>query len=189
MINKKFVQQLKKEHDAHESERRQIIGLANIVLHDSKRVIFALHRLDINKANDSLAEIEKILISLEKKFGYGRLAQEGAYKAGAEEYVEAKMLNKLMSGEKVDLIKGLTINAESYLAGICDLTGELVRQAVNQAAARKLEEVKKIKELIDQIMAELVEFDLAGYLRTKYDQARGNARKIEQINYEINLRK
>jgi hypothetical protein len=38
-------------------------------------------------------------------------------------------------------------------------------------------------------MAELVEFDMAGYLRTKYDQARGNTRKIEQINYEINLRK
>jgi len=189
MINKKFVQQLKKEYDAHEVERRQIINLSNIVLHDSKRVIFALHRSDVKKADDSLAEIEKILTSLEKKFGYNRLAQEGSYKAGVEEYVEAKMLNKLVNGEKVDIIKGLTINAESYLSGICDLTGELVRQAVNQAAAGKLEEVGKIKGFIDEIMAELVEFDMAGYLRTKYDQARGNVRKIEQINYEINLRK
>lgn len=189
MINKKFIQQLKKEHDAHEIERRQIISLANIVLHDSKRVIFALHRSDTAKANDSLMEIEKILVGLEKKFGYARLAQEGSYKAGVEEYVEAKMLSKLMSGQKVDAIKGLKISAESYLSGICDLTGELVRQAVNQAAAGQLKEVARIKGLIDQIMAELVEFDLAGYLRTKYDQARGNARKIEQINYEINLRK
>jgi len=38
-------------------------------------------------------------------------------------------------------------------------------------------------------MSELVEFDMTGYLRTKYDQAKGNLRKIEQINYEINLRK
>lgn len=189
MINKKFIQQLKKEHDTHESERRQIIGLANVVLHDSKRVIFALHRSDLKKANDSLIEIEKILLNLEKKFGYGRLAEEGAYKAGVEEYVEAKMLNKLLGGEKVDAIKSLTINAESYLSGVCDLTGELVRQAVNQAAAGRLKEVARIKGLIDEIMAELVEFDLAGYLRTKYDQARGNARKIEQINYEVNLRK
>lgn len=188
MINKKFIQQLKKEYETHESERRQIISLANIVLHDSKRVIFSLHRFDTTKANDSLREIEKILSGLEKKFGYARLAQEGAYKAGVEEYVEAKMFSKLMSGEKVDAIKNLKINAESYLAGICDLTGELVRQAVNQAAAGKLEEVEKIKNLIDEILAELVEFDLTGYLRTKYDQARGNARKIEQINYEVNLR-
>ena len=189
MINKKFIQKLKQEYDAHESERRQIISLANIVLHDSKRVIFSLHRGDAKKAGASLVEIEKILINLEKKFGYSRLAQEGAYKAGAEEYVEAKMLNRLVNGEKVDGIKGLAINAESYLSGICDLTGELVRQAINQAAAGRPKEVARIKIVIDDIMAELVEFDMTGYLRTKYDQAKGNLRKIEQINYEINLRK
>jgi len=189
MINKKFSQKLKQEYDNHESERRQIISLANAVLHDSKRVIFSLHRWDKKKAGQSLGEVEKILINLEKKFGYSRLAQEGAYKAGVEEYVEAKMLNKLVNGEKVDAISGIEINAESYLSGICDLTGELVRQAVNQAAQGKMKEVVKIKDMIEEIMTELVEFDMTGYLRTKYDQARINLRKIEQINYEINLRK
>jgi hypothetical protein len=38
-------------------------------------------------------------------------------------------------------------------------------------------------------MEQLVEFDMTGYLRTKYDQAKGNLRKIEQIHYEINLKK
>lgn len=99
------------------------------------------------------------------------------------------MFYKLTSGEKVEAIKGLEINAESYLSGICDLTGELVRQAVNRAAQGKYKEVAKIKNMIDEIMSELVEFDMTGYLRTKYDQAKGNLRKIEQINYEINLRK
>lgn len=189
MINKKFIKKLKQDYDDYEKERRQIIILSNIVLHDSKRVIFALHRFDCKKADGSLAEIEKILIDLEKKFGYGRLSQEGAYKAGVEEYVEAKMLNRLVSGEKIDLIKNLKINFESYLGGICDLTGELVRQAVNMAASGNREQARKMKIFIDEIMAELVEFDMTGYLRTKYDQAKGNARKIEQINYEINFRK
>ncbi|MBU0722020.1 hypothetical protein KKA93_01000 [Patescibacteria group bacterium] len=189
MINKKFIQQLKKEYDSHESERRQIISLSNVVLHDSKRVIFSLHRWDTKKAASSLIEIEKILSNLEKKFGYTRLAQEGSYKAGVEEYVEAKMLYKIVSGEKIDIIKGIIINAESYLGGICDLTGELVRQAINQASTGKPEQAARIKKIINDIMAELVEFDMTGYLRTKYDQAKGNLRKIEQINYEINLRK
>ncbi|MFH1255212.1 MAG: hypothetical protein V1667_01965 [bacterium] len=189
MINKKFVQKLKREYDDYEGERRQIISLSNAVLHDSKRVIFALHRFDENKAGESLAVIEKILTDLEKKFGHARLSQEGSYKAGVEEYVEAKMLNKLVNGEKIDFIKNLEINCESYLSGICDLTGELVRQAVNIAASGKTEQVAKIKNIIDEIMSELVEFDMTGYLRTKYDQAKGNARKIEQIGYEINLRK
>ena len=77
----------------------------------------------------------------------------------------------------------------SYLGGICDATGELVRRAVNEAAAGNFGEVEKIKGIINDVIAELVQFDLTGYLRTKYDQAKGNLRKIEQINYEIKIRK
>jgi len=189
MINKKFTQKLKKEHDASMGERRQIISLANVILHDSKRVIFSLHRDDTTKAEASLKNIEANIKKLEKKFGQNRLNIEGAYKAGIEEYVEAKMFYLVLRGKTLDAIKGLKLSFDSYLGGICDLTGELVRRAVNQAARRKAHEVRNIKAIIEAIMAELVEFDMTGYLRTKYDQARGNLRKIEQINYEINIRK
>ena len=188
MIDKKFIRQLKKDYDVSESERRQIISLANIVLHSSKRAIFSLHRGQIQTAKDLLAEIEKILMQMHKKFGYYRLTQEGAYKAGAEEYVEAKMFYRLTAGQKVEEIKEIQLNQESLVAGICDLTGELVRLAINQAAAGKLNEAGKIKKMIDEIMGELVQFDMTGYLRTKYDQAKMNLRKIEQINYEIKIR-
>jgi predicted translin family RNA/ssDNA-binding protein len=136
-----------------------------------------------------LAEIEKILLKLDKQFGYTRLNQEGSYKAGVEEYVEAKTLFLVLSGRKIDSFKNIKINYEGYLGGICDLTGELVRRAVNQASQGNYDEVKKIKNIISDIMAELVEFDMTGYLRTKYDQAKGNLRKIEQINYDIKIRK
>ena len=188
MINKKFIQKLKREHDEKNSERRQIISLANVILHDSKRVILSLHRGDIKKTEGSLQEIEKIMSKLEKKFGYNRLAVEGAYKAAIEEYVEAKTLFLVISGKKIDVFKNLEISYESYLGGICDLTGELVRRAVNEVANGNIKEVKKIKELINNIMAELVEFDMTGYLRTKYDQAKRNLGKIEQIDYEIKIR-
>ena len=65
----------------------------------------------------------------------------------------------------------------------------MVRVATNEAAAGKFVRVKEIKELVNEIMAQLVDFDLTGYLRTKYDQARGHLRKIEQMDYEIKLRK
>ena len=189
VINKKFIQKLKKEYDDQNSERRQIISLANVILHDSKRAIFSMHRGDIQKANESLTEIEKILGNLEKKFSFTRLLEEGSYKAGMEEYVEAKMYYLVITGEKIDKIKGLSIKYDSYLGGICDTTGELVRRAVNEAAKGNFNEVDKLKNIINDIMAELVEFDMTGYLRTKYDQAKGNLRKIEQVAYEVNLRK
>lgn len=189
MINKKFIQKLKKEYDAGNSERRQIISLANVVLHDSKRVIFSLHRGDTKKAEESLSEIEKVLEKIEKKFSFVRASQEGSYKAGVEEYVEAKMFFLIIQDKKIEEIKSIKISHDSYLGGICDCLGELVRLAINKAANGDLEEVARIKNIMNEIMAELVELDMTGYLRTKYDQAKGHLRKIEQIDYEVNLRK
>ena len=188
MINKKFIKSLQKDYQESNSERRQIISLANVILHDSKRIIFALHRGDIKKAEESFSEIESIISKLEKKFGWKIIYEEGSFKAGVEEYVEAKMFYFVLVGKKIDAIKGMKFSYESYLGGICDTTGELVRRAVNEAAQGNMKEVEKINDIINEIMAELVEFDMTGYLRTKYDQARGNLRKIEQVRYEVKLR-
>lgn len=189
MLNKKFIEKLKKNYAANVSERRQIVSLSNTILHDSKRVIFSLHRNELKKAEISLKEIEKRLNALEKKFSYKRILEEGSYKAAAEEYVEAKMFYLVLKDKKLDEIKEVKLEFESYLGGICDLTGELIRLAINEAANGKYKRVAEIKKIIDEIMAELVEFDMTGYLRTKYDQARTNLRKIEQTNYEIKLKK
>jgi predicted translin family RNA/ssDNA-binding protein len=189
MINKKFIQKLKEDYDKKENERRQIINLADIVLHSSKRTIFSLHRGDLEKAKKRLTEIEKTLQKLEKDFGHKRVSKEGSYRAGAEEFVEAKMFYFVMAGKKVDKIKEVNLNIDSYLGGLCDLTGELVRKAINQAAENNFTEVGRMKKIINEIMAELVEFDMTGYLRTKYDQAKNNLRKIEQIEYEVRMRK
>ncbi|MDO8667735.1 MAG: hypothetical protein Q7K35_01400 [bacterium] len=189
MINKKFIEQLKKEFDAHAGETRQIISLSNAVLHDAKKAIFSSHRDDLAGATKTLEEVEAILKNLENKFSFVRLTEEGSYKAAVEEYVEAKMFWLVMTGKKIDKIKEIKLDYESYLGGLSDLIGELVRSSVKLATAGKIKEVKKIHKIADDIMAELVEFDMRSYLRTKYDQAKGHLRKIEQINYEINLRK
>ena len=188
MINKKFIQKLKKEYDKKESERTQIISSSSVVLHNSKRIIFALHRGDIQKAGKNLIETEKILQKLEKKFSHKRISEEGSYRAGAEEYVEAKMFYLVTTGRKIDEVKEVNVSPSIYLGGICDLTGELVRKAVNEAADGNLDEVGKMKRIINEIMAELIEFDMVGYLRTKYDQAKNSLRKIEQIDYEVRTR-
>lgn len=189
MLNKKFFNKLQKEHSAAMVERREIIGQSNDILHDSKRAIFAMHRGDFTAAGESLTNIEKLMSALQKKFSVSRVEKEGAYSAGVEEYVEAKLLYLVLTDEKIDEIKGLDLSFSSYLGGLSDLTGELVRYAVNQAAQRNFKEVEKAKNIITDIMAQLVEFDLTSYLRTKYDQAKQNLRKIEQINYEVVMKK
>ncbi len=188
MINKTFVIQLKKDYRLQESERRQIISLSNNVLFHSKKAIFALHRGDLKTADEKLTEMESELLNLEKKFTIKRIEEEGAYRAAVEEYAEAKLLSFAIKGEKIDKIKKLKLGTDAYLGGICDLLGELVRVATNQAAIGNFKSVAETKELAESIMDQLIDFDMTGYLRTKYDQARGHLRKLEQMAYEIKLR-
>ena len=188
MINLSFFKSLQTAYQDANSQRRQIASLANIVLHDSKRIIFALHRGEVKIAQEQLEGVEKVLKDLDKKFGIERLDEEGSYNAAIEEYVEAKMLANYLTGQKIDAIKGLKLPPTAYLGGICDLLGEMVRLATNEGAKGNWNKVSEIKQAMNDIMAGLVAFDFTGYLRTKYDQARNHLRKIEQMEYEVKLR-
>lgn len=188
MINANFLEKLKKDYQANEAERRQIISAANNILFEAKKTIFALQRQDFKLATIKLQDMETALQNLEKRFGAERLHREGAYKAAVEEYLEGKTFYLVIKNKKIEATDGLALDYEGYLGGICDLIGELVRYATNRAASGKFGEVAKIKKTADDIMAQLVDFDMTGYLRTKYDQARGHLRKLEQMAYEIKLR-
>lgn len=188
MIDAKLLESLKNSYRANESERRQIISASNNILFEAKKTIFALQRDDFKSAAEKLGQMEEALKNLEKRFGAERLRDEGAYKAATEEYLEGKTFYALIKNKVISGVEGLNLNYEGYLGGICDLIGELVRYATNQAAKGKFSAVAKIKKSADDIMTQLVDFDMTGYLRTKYDQARGHLRKLEQMAYEIKLR-
>lgn len=189
MINNVFISKLKKDYRQREQERRQIISRSNDVLFQAKKTIFALQREELTLAEEKLAGMEAILKKMEKDFGATRIREEGAYHAAAEEYVEAKTLAAVIAGKKINTITGLHLEYDSYLGGLCDLIGEMVRLATNRAAKGKYESVAEMKDKAEEIMNSLLDFDLTGYLRTKYDQARGHLRKLEQMAYEIKLRK
>ncbi|MFH1412589.1 MAG: hypothetical protein ABIG10_00980 [bacterium] len=189
MLQKTFLNQLKKDYKNSVEQRRMIISTSNAILHDSKRTIFAIHKPDLETAKSSLENIENRIKKLQKNFGYNRLIEEGAYQAAVEEYVEAKTFYWTTKKQNIKKIIKIKLSTTAYLGGISDLTGELLRQAINAAAQNNLELVKNNHKIINDILNHLVNFDMTGYLRTKYDQAKNNLRKIEQINYEINLKK
>lgn len=188
MIEAKFLEKLKKDYQGNESERRQIISASNNILFEAKKIIFAIQREDFKIAEGKIKDIEEALKNLEKRFSQGRLNREGAYKAGVEEYLEGKTLYLVIKNKKIEAVTGLNLDYEGYLGGICDMIGELVRYATNQAAKGKFGAVAKIKKIAEDTMSLLMDFDMTGYLRTKYDQARSHLRKLEQMSYEIKLR-
>lgn len=188
MIEKKLLTILKDSYKQNESERRQIISASNDILFKAKKTIFAIQKGDNKSAENGLKEMEEAFKKLEKNFGENRLLREGAYKAAAEEYMEGKSFYSILKNGKVETVKDLSFNYETYLGGVCDMIGELVRYATNQAAAGKFSVISKMKKIAANSLEELADFDMTGYLRTKYDQARGHLRKLEQMSYEVKIR-
>lgn len=181
---------LKKEYDHYYLSRQKIIGVANDALANAKQAIFSLHRDDRKGAERLLLAAEKKLSSLRKYFNQNLfLEDEGAYRAAIEEYAEAKLFWQVMTKGKIDFIKNINLYFAGYLGGLCDLTGELLRKIVLLATAEKFEEAQKLKEIIADIIAQMIKFNLTGYLRNKFDAAKHNLRKAEEVLYDVKMRR
>lgn len=191
MIDKIFFSGLKRDHDAYEAGRREIIKRAGDALNASKRAIFAMHRDDSETADRLLAEAAAGLKAIrEAVAGQPDLADEGSYRAAMEENAEAQLYRRFIrTGDigPVDQAEGY--DYEVYLSGLSDLTGELQRRQVRVATDGKLDEVRRLKEAIEAVVTELLEMDLGGYLRNKFDQAKNNLRRAEEVLYELSLRR
>ncbi len=90
----------------------------------------------------------------------------------------------LISKEECD------VDTENYLLGLCDLTGELGRKAVNSVIKDNHELTHKIKDMVTEIYGEFLKLNLRNSeLRKKSDSIKWNLSKIEEIIYNLQLRK
>ena len=190
MLNKTFLENINKERTAYRAERREVIKLSGDALNASKRAIFALHRDDMEQGEALLKEAGDLFLSVrELTEKTPRLADEGSYKAGLEEFVEASLYHQYVTTGKVDAVDFPDVRNDIYLGGLADLSGELQRRQVKAATKGNIEEVQKIKDAIEEIVSSLLAMDLDGYLRTKFDQTKNSLRRAEDILYEVTLKR
>ena len=188
-LNTTYLVKIRSTFLAYALKRRDVIKQSGDALHQAKRAIFALHRNNRDEAAEKLKEVERIFSELNKKYKTDpAIMSEGSYNAGMEEYVEAKLLYGFLTSGKIGQIKELPIEGNIYIAGLCDVPGELYRYAIKSATERNMAMVKTCAEAASEIIGELIEFDLTSYLRTKFDQAKQALQKLEQIVYEVSLK-
>ena len=190
MINKDFWRKINSNQADYDKFRRLIIGQSAQAQHLAKQAIFALHRDNMVEAEEKLAESQQLIQKMEIDFKQNqKLRNEPTWSSAVEEFAEAKLFLAYQKGEEVGEIVGVDIHADEYVGGLSDFTGELHRQAVLLSSKDEFEKVKKIAEEISDIIHLLLEYNLGGYLRTKFDQAKKNLNKIEYILYDINMKK
>ena len=189
MLDREYLSEVRKQVAAYEAARREVIKAGGDALSASKRAIFALHRDDAAAAAKLLDEAGSGLAAIVRSVGSQLdVSAEGSFRAALEEFVEAELYRRYLDTGKVGRVEMENVDYEIYLSGLSDLTGELQRRQVRLATEGKLDEVRRIKELMEAIVAELLDMDLGGYLRNKFDQAKNNLRRAEEVLYELSLR-
>lgn len=191
MLDQKEFKRIKEDMDKFEKQRENIIFLSRIILKSSKSSIYSTHRGEFSKAKAYIEEAElnisKIVKFIEKD---NNLETIGAYSSALEEYAEAKLLYGFVKEKKLPRLSDLKVSADEYLLGMCDFTGELARLAVRLATERKFKEVKEITSLIDEIFGFFSSLDLRNSeLRKKSDSIKWNLKKVEEILYDISMKK
>ncbi|MBU0660638.1 hypothetical protein KKG22_00490 [Patescibacteria group bacterium] len=189
MLNTQYIKKIQKDLHEFAEIRLELIKNCGDALHISKRAIFDMHRGDLNEAKEKISKAEKILKNIYKKYSRNKkVFEEGSYKAAVEEYVEASLFYQFIKTGKIGKVISFSVESEVYLAGLCDVPGELYRYAIRSASEKDYEMVEKCVLGAEEIIGELIEFDFTKYLRVKFDQAKQARNKLEIVQYELSLR-
>jgi translin len=187
MIDKKEFSNIRKEIETRDEVREQIISQSREIITLSKQTIYAVHRKDMETAQKKMAEMKKGILALQKiDIPLDTNMATVAY----QEYAEAAAYAYFVEKGALMSKKAMGIDSESYLLGLCDLTGELMRKAVDDIINKNYEHAYKIRELVTLIYGEFLQFNLRnGELRKKSDQIKWNLQKIEDLIYDVEMKK
>lgn len=182
IMNKKDFESMKAELKEFEDKREKAIASSREIIKLSKLIIYSMHRNEFADAEISVKEIKKKIKELDKTKNY----DTGISSVAFQEFVEAMTYYEFLKNKRIPSYKELEVNVENYLMGLCDLTGELVRKAVDFAINKRFSDVEKIRELVEEVYGEFLKLDLRnGELRKKSDAIKWNLRKLEDLVLSI----
>lgn len=184
MIDKKDFAAMKKELEEFDSKREDVIQLSRTIIKLSKQAIYAIHRDEAEEAKKPIEEMKKLLNRLPKESFDTEIG-----KVAAQEYVEAVTFYGFITAGKLPTRKDIGVDTESYLLGICDLTGELMRRAVKAVIKGDFKLAGSITECVEGIYGQFLTLDLRnGELRKKSDQIKWNLSKLEDVMYDLKMK-
>lgn len=189
MISKSLIKKLKDELERAGKARSRIISRTHGLGREAKHVGFKLQRGDIDEAAKALAEIEKqlkVLVSEAEKSG---LRGEGSLKAVVEEYLESLYLFYILRNKALPVKLAFRVSADEQLGALADLTGELVRAATLEASKGNFKRIQAYRDATEELFGVLLQMDLHSTLRSKRDDARRNLKRLEEIVYDLSLKR
>jgi predicted translin family RNA/ssDNA-binding protein len=190
MLDKKDLKEVLEDYNLSDQQRELLIKKSRDVLKLSKQLIYSIHREDLESAKELSKQLDKSFGELRKiAENNPELKYSGSSRISAQEYAEAMCYFYFVSENRLPTRAELKLDADTYLLGLCDLTGELVRKAINDAIKGRLDSALKIKEVVEEIYGELLQFDFRNSeLRKKFDSIKYDLRRLEDLALNIKLK-
>ncbi|OGY91419.1 MAG: hypothetical protein A3H70_00130 [Candidatus Komeilibacteria bacterium RIFCSPLOWO2_02_FULL_48_11] len=189
MISKTLIKKLKDDLEESGRARSRIISRTHGLGREAKHAGFKLQRGEEKAALESLRNIEKELVILIKEAGKSNLRNEGSLKAVIEEYLESLFLYYILQNKPLPTKLAFPVSADEQLGALADLTGELVRAATLEASKGNFKRIQAYRDATEELFGVLLQMDLHGLLRQKRDDARRNLKRLEEIIYDLAIKK
>ena len=154
--------------------REKEIATSRDVIRESKKAIYSVHRGDMENAKANISTMKDLI----KNFKGTSSIREVAF----QEFVEAVCFYEFIESKRIPSFTEFDVSSESYIGGICDLSGELVRKAINASLDGDYKTLFEIKRVLGDIYGELLKLDFKnGELRKKFDRVKYSLIKLEEV--------
>ncbi|MBD3245010.1 MAG: hypothetical protein GF335_03395 [Candidatus Moranbacteria bacterium] len=176
-----------------DKKKEQAFPKSRVVLKNSKKSISKVHNDDLKSAAELLKEAWEIFNRLQEMVNKSvKIKYEGYFQEAMEEFVEALLFYNFSKNSKVFLEKEILDffkdTPEILIGGFCDFTGELQRRAVRIASRENMDKLEQFHKVSGKVIENLLEMDLKGGSRHKFDQAKRNVKNLEMMLYDLKVK-
>ncbi|MGE3278237.1 MAG: hypothetical protein AB7J40_00230 [Candidatus Altimarinota bacterium] len=175
-----------KTYQQFEQDRRKALSLSDQLRIESKSAIGFLLKEKSKEANGCLIKAKKQYADLKKLLKASPfLYSVGGVDVGTEEYVEARLLADYLDKKNLSTLDQLGVHHEAYIAGICDMSGELLRFARKQP-----ERMKAIHHDLEDLYQACLQVIITrnNVIRRKLEDLERNMQRMEEMIFQYELK-
>lgn len=184
-----FFTKLHKDLSRQRRLREQTFGITRQAQQAAKLAIFAVHRDNPKEAEEFLTRAQKQLSGVQHNLRKEpRALNDGNLLAALEEFGEAWLTFMFTQNKKLAFPKKPILAADQQVGAAADFTGELVRRAVLAVTDGDRKTVDRAYKTVRDVVDHLAKADLTGHLRQKFDEAKRNLKRLEEIRYDLKVR-
>ena len=182
------IEKLRGYFEEYEQKRDEVLDLSRRINKESKVIIYSTIRGDRKGAEESLKKIREMVEEMrryvEETPKFLKYA-ENSY----QEYAEAEIFYSYIFEGRIPTWEDLRIPEESYVAGLMDFTGELLRKSVEEMIKDNVQFALKAKELMGEIYRSMLEMNFKNFdLRKKVDYVAGNMNRLTDYIFQKTVR-